>query len=374
MELKSSPPQIRCYGIDLLRLVAAFYMMILHTLIQGGVADGIAAAGSAALDPCRFLRVSATCSVNIFGLISGYVGYSDSDRPYSPVSHGMLWLQVVFYAVGINSLFFFTRPDVVTPFRWVSAFLPFSTNLYWYFTSYSVLLLFAPLLNTAVRHSRRGELLAFLLAVVFIVCSFESVTGKLYFNDGYSFGWLLVLYLCGTIMKKENLGSRLHPGLAVLGILAIDLCLYLLEWNPTGSAFIQRRICDRAMTRYSFPLYLICAMLHVIAFAKLPTGKLAERLIRFAAPGAFSVYIVNTHPLMWHYVNHDRYVSWAALPGWEIALRTLGTALGYVIAVVSVDCFRRWLFGLLRIKPCLQRISAALSGFVRKKLPLHLDM
>lgn len=368
-----SPARTHCYGIDLLRILAAFYVIVLHSLQQGGILQEASDLGSSALVPSRFLFVSALCAVNIFGLISGYVGYSETDKPYSPVNHMMLWLQIVFYAVGITLLFQVTRPDVTGTRVWLSSFLPLCTNLYWYFTSYSVLLPFIPLLNTAVRHSQRGTLLLLLLVIIFLLSPYESLTGKLFFYEGLCFGWLAILYLCGAIMKKEHIGAKLKPGFALLGILVIDVCLYLLKSASAGSTLLQRLIGDSVIESYCFPLHLISGMLHVILFAKLPTGKIAQAIIRFAAPGAFSVYIVNTHPLIWHHVNRKRFVSWAAKPGWEVVLFVLLHALLYCLGVVVVDFIRRKFLQLLRVKPRLQGIYSALLGFMRRRLPFLLD-
>lgn len=372
---KTYCPTVRthCYGIDLLRMLAGFYVIVLHSLQQGGILQEASDLGSSALAPSRFLFVSALCAVNIFGLISGYVGYSETDKPYSPVNHMMLWLQIVFYAVGINLLFQVTRPDVSSTRVWLSSFLPLCTNLYWYFTSYSALLLFIPLLNTAVRHSRRSTLLLLLLVIVFLLSPYESLTEKLFFYEGFCFGWLAILYLCGAIMKKEHIGAKLKPGFALLGILLIDICLYLLKSSSVSSVLLQRLIGDRVIESYCFPLHLISAMLHVILFAKLPTGKTAQAIIRFAAPGAFSVYIINTHPLIWHHVNYKRFVSWAARPAWEVVLFVLLHALFYCLAVAIIDFFRRKLLQLLRVKPRVQGIYSALLGLVQRRMPFLLD-
>lgn len=373
LETHCSCSRTRCCGIDLLRLLAAFYVIILHSLQQGGILKEAYNLGSSALAPSRFLFVSALCAVNIFGIISGYVGYSETDKSYSLVNHMMLWLQIVFYAVGITLLFQLTRPDVTSIRVWLSSFLPLCTNLYWYFTSYSVLLLFIPLLNAAVRHSRRGTLLLLLISIVLLLSPYESLTRKLFFYEGFCFGWLAILYLCGAIMKKECIGASLNPRFALLGILMIDICMYLLKSASPDSVLLQRLIGDSVIESYCFPLNLISAMLHVILFVELPTGKVAQAITRFASPSAFSVYIINTHPLIWHYINHDRFVSWAARPGWEVILFVLLHALIYCLGVAIIDFLRRKLLQLMHIKPCLQEIYSALLRFVRRRFSFLMD-
>jgi len=62
----------RNYGIDLLRLVAAFYIVVLHAINQGGI---LAAANPFSHQDftCRALLLVSYCAVNSFGIGSGYV-------------------------------------------------------------------------------------------------------------------------------------------------------------------------------------------------------------------------------------------------------------------------------------------------------------
>ena len=85
----------RNYGIDLLRLVSMLYVVILHVLGQGGVL-GAVAEGSAQYQIAWFLEVWSLCAVNIFGIISGYVGFTEKEKPHIYANYLVIWLQVVF--------------------------------------------------------------------------------------------------------------------------------------------------------------------------------------------------------------------------------------------------------------------------------------
>ena len=63
----------RKYGIDLLRMIAMFMVVILHVLGQGGILNTVSSL-SLNYEIAWFLEISAYCAVNCYALISGYVG------------------------------------------------------------------------------------------------------------------------------------------------------------------------------------------------------------------------------------------------------------------------------------------------------------
>lgn len=59
-------------GIELLRIVSMIYVIILHTLGQGRILTN-SISGSFHFYVGWTIEIFAFCSVNIFGIISGYV-------------------------------------------------------------------------------------------------------------------------------------------------------------------------------------------------------------------------------------------------------------------------------------------------------------
>lgn len=70
----NSKDDTRNYSIDLLRIIAMYMIVILHTLGHGGLLD-VLEYGTINHAMIWLLETIAFCSVNIYGLISGYVGY-----------------------------------------------------------------------------------------------------------------------------------------------------------------------------------------------------------------------------------------------------------------------------------------------------------
>lgn len=86
-EIKRNP------GIDFLRLLAMYLVVVYHLLFHGGILDAGQNSGAAQL-----LRVLTLCAVDGFALISGYVGLRE-EKPRFPVNRmARLWLQTLFTA------------------------------------------------------------------------------------------------------------------------------------------------------------------------------------------------------------------------------------------------------------------------------------
>ena len=80
----------RNYGIDLLRVIAMLYVVILHSLGAGGVLE-TAAEGSITYKTAWAVEIAAFGAVNIFAIISGYVSYSETDKPINLKNYLSLW-------------------------------------------------------------------------------------------------------------------------------------------------------------------------------------------------------------------------------------------------------------------------------------------
>jgi len=133
----------RNYGIDLLRLVSMFMVVIFHVLGRGGVLEstpqftlnyGIA----------WLLEIACYCAVNCYALISGYVGVY-SKHKWSSIVY--LWLQVEFYMILFTSLFAIIQPGSIGIVELLKMLFPVVFYQYWYFTAYFCMFFFIPVLN-----------------------------------------------------------------------------------------------------------------------------------------------------------------------------------------------------------------------------------
>lgn len=93
----------RNVGIDALRIVAMYSIVVLHIMKHGGILDN---AKDSHFYAVWFIQSFVIAGVDCYALISGYVGYSDNEN-IGKTDYGKafaLWLQVLFYSVGFSCL------------------------------------------------------------------------------------------------------------------------------------------------------------------------------------------------------------------------------------------------------------------------------
>lgn len=141
------------YGINALRMLSMFMIIVLHILNQGGV---LIASGrfTSQYEAGWLLQTVTFCAVNVYALISGYVWVYAKYRYRNLIE---LWLQVFFYTVLITILFRVFYPSSVSVMEWIKAIIPVMFNQYWYFSSYVALFLFIPLLNMVLENIKKGS-------------------------------------------------------------------------------------------------------------------------------------------------------------------------------------------------------------------------
>ena len=358
MRMKSG----RNYGIDLLRLLSMLYVVMLHVLGHGGVLN-TAAEGTAQYQCGWFLEMWAYCAVDIFAVISGYVGYSDKVKRYHFSNYLVMWLQVVAYGAVITLLFYLVDPDLVTRKDFRDMFFPVTNNLYWYFTAYTGLFLLIPLLNAALRQFSKITLRKLFIGLLLLFSVFDKVVNCFVLNRGYSFVWLLILYLLGAIIRKCDIGQNMSSASAFAGIVLCCMVSYL--WKLYGIEFEVLNITVNRdfFESYVSPTHVCAAILHVVLFSKIKCNDAWKKIIAFSAPGAFAVYLVNEQKFVREYMMMEKFTYLAESPVYILILHVVGTALAFLVISVVMDHIRQRLFGAFKVKDISTYIT---EGFIGK--------
>lgn len=344
----------RNYGIDLLRLVSMFFVIILHSLNRGGVLKN-APVESSQYIAAWFLEIFAFCAVDIFALISGYVSYSEREKRINLTNYALLWLQVVAYCVSLMIIFQLCIPESVTKLDLAKGFFPVTNNTYWYFTAYTGLFAVMPLLNAAL-HKCSEETLRKVFVCLFLLFSlFDTFAKKFEFSSGYSFVWITILYIMGAIIKKCKIGEKVKPIYLIILIIALSLIGW--GWKIYGFQF---KILDITVTKdffvnYTSPTVLGSAILYIILFSKLRINKITQKIVAFAAPGAFAAYILNTHPLILKYIIDKQFLPIIDRNFLVIWLAVLVYSLCFLIISIFIDKIRMLIFNLLHIRQIVNK-------------------
>ena len=351
----------RNYGIDLLRIVSMFYIVILHALGAGCVLE-TAEIGSAHYKAAWFLEIWAYCAVDVFGIISGYVGFSPEKKKRSYAPLALLWLQVVFYNAAVAGFYALVQHREIQGAEVLRLLFPVTNNIYWYFTAYFALYFLTPLLGAAVR-GLDGRQLKVLLAQIFVIFAvYDNVVHRMGMGAGYSLLWLIVLYLIGAILRKCGIGRGLSPLGALAGIAALIAVSWLaMLYGPTWEVG-GYTLTGQILVSYTSPTIAGAAVLYVLGAEKLRIPAPLRRLIAFLAPGSFAVYILNCHPMFWQYtlIGKFAYLNGGSVPA--LAATVLGFSVCFTGAALLLDRVRALLFRALGIDRAVRALDARICG------------
>ena len=353
----------RTYGIDLLRMVSMFMVLVLHILGHGGVLSALQI-GTPEYSVVWFLEILAYCAVNCYALISGYVGINAKYK-YSNIV--LLWLQTIFNTLLITLIFSFFAKDLVTQNIFWSTAFPVSTATYWYLTAYTCMFFFIPLFNHVVNSLSKKQLTAIVFSIIlifsvistFLKSDFAPVKVKDIFitSNGYSPLWLSLLYILGGYISKYRGEFKIKPILCFA--LYLLLCLLtLLE---------KLAVKNSVLVNYTSPTVLFCAIFLLIGFSQLKC-KRTKRIIGFFAPLSFSVYIIHHHPIILNNYIVKKFSTCASYTIPLAVITIIGSAICIYLVCSAIDIIRHYLFKALRIKQRLISLEEKITKGLWQKV------
>lgn len=337
--------QKRNYGIDLLRIVSMFMIVMLHSLGHGKALAG-AETMSVNYQLLWLLECAAYCAVNCFALVSGYVGLGSRLKLSGIVQ---LWLQVFFYH-GIFTVVWALLEN--RPLELLDL-LPIRNNAYWYYTAYFGISFFMPLINGALEQLDKRTAWTCVIGAVLLYSVYPTLLGKDIFkiDGGYHALWLVIIYILGACIRKYapcgNWGKRVWAA----GYLAMVLVSWgtLMVKKQTGLQLIN-------LVQYPSPTILLAAVCLLMLFSKLRTGDGIRKIIALVSPLTFGVYLI-----------HDSMFIRKSLISGTLAEVSAGSTVGMTAKVfcfaaavfvvcLAIDWLRSKLFQLLRVKEIIAKL------------------
>lgn len=355
----------RNYGIDLLRIISMFFVVILHCLGQGGILQSVAT-NSIQYKFAWFIEICAYCAVNIFALISGYVSYTDKEKKVKYSNYINIWLQIVFYGLLVTLIFDIINPLLVSTKDYLIVLFPFTNNLYWYFTAYTGLFAIIPFLNNGIRSCSNKTMKKVFIIIITFFSIINIVTNSFNLNGGYSFVWLVLLYILGASIKKCNIGKNLKNYQCIIAVLCLCFITYLYKIYGLKISILNLKITRNFLVSYTSPTILAIAILYVINFSKLKFNNFSKRIIKFAAPSAFTIYILNNHRLIWDHIMENLFVNISNQSIIKIFICITGFASLFVIISILLDKIRILLFNKIHIKTLVDKIDNLLNALLDK--------
>ena len=349
-----APVRERNVGLDLLRIISMFMILLLHILGQGGVLNSINKETAATQYNIAWLiEIAAYCSVNCYALISGFVGVKSRFK-YTNII--VLWIQVVFYTTLITLFYFLTDPSVITSNHYWTAVFPVMKRAYWYFTSYFCIFFFTPAFNYVINNMPKKQVRAMVIAIVMLFSViytsarsgiFGSAIDDLFVTSkGYSPLWLALLYIIGAYISKYHDDFKIHPAFCFAGYFACVFLTWLEKLTAAKSVLVG----------YTSPTILLCGLFLLLGCSQLKFNrKFIRSAIEFLSPLSFGVYLIHVNPIVWTNFMKNRYVEFADFAIWKLVLSVFLTALILYVICSAIDLIRHYLFKLLHLKQGIEK-------------------
>lgn len=289
----------RNHGIDLLRNISMIMITVLHVLGHGGVLESVMPL-SVKYGVVWFVELLAYCAVDVYAIISGYVGYGKDQRFNRLIQ---LQMQVLFYTLVTTLAFIALDREAVSMRTVVSAIFPVAFNVYWYYSAYFCLFFFMPFINLAVEKFSQDILKRLLLFLFLIFSLLPTVLSSDYGMTvgGRSALWLFIMYTLGAYIRKygveetDRSQNKLLVGYAGCVIVTWSSKL-ILEYVTT--IVFGKPLLGNYLLSYTSPAIVFAAIFLVLFFSRAKAGSKLIRISSFFSPLTFGVYLLQEEPLV----------------------------------------------------------------------------
>lgn len=342
----------RNIGIDILRIVSMFFIIIGHILMQGGVLSAFSNDGTqGGYYFFNTVFVLAYCGVNCFALVSGYVGWQNTFKLEKIIK---LWANVVFWSVGISLILFVCNKEFFSVKEAISMFLPLIRGRYWFFNAYFVVFMFSPLLNHLIRTLPKKTFQYFLLAVVFVFCIVPFLAlgnDVLRVQNGFEFSWLMVMYLVGGYFSKYPVTIK-KPYKCVVALFSITLLNFIFKYliELVTTKLLGAPSHGDLFMSYTSPVAVGEAICLLLYFSNLEVkNKKLIKIVNFVTPAIFSVYIIHVHPIIFWSILKDAFTGLTEYNLFLAFLLIISISLAIFIGCIALDYIRILIFKLFKV-------------------------
>lgn len=347
----------RNYGIDLLRIVSMYLVVVLHLLGSADI-EAYLPLCSLKYEVAWLLEMLAFCAVNCYALISGYVAIN---RRRGIANLIVLWFQVWFYSVIIASILSVLYPELVSKEILIKSFFPVITKQYWYFTAYFGLFLVMPLLMYALTNLSKVELKRIIIIGFVLFSILPMLVDEDIFQtaNGYSMLWLGYLFLMGGYIRRYGVFETWSLKkilfiwcVSIIFPLGIKFMIEYISWNYLGILIISR-----SLTKYTSPNVVIQAVVMLISFSRIRISRFWKKIISFISPASFGVYLIHSNELVLEKFLFGKLEIFSQYSTVGMVVSVVFSAFVIFSVCVIIDLVRMKIFELVRVKKFANTIS-----------------
>jgi len=362
MEQRPVTPKKRTrnYGVDILKMLSMFMVVVLHTQYHGGILQ--TAKTGLNKHVVTIIEISSYCAVDIFGMVSGYLIVNS--KKVNIFKFIPLWLNVFFYTFIITMLYkfvpYFSKYREIQSRQIKEAFFPVFFRTYWYVTAYFCLYMFIPYINIVLHtigKKRHQHLIILIISVISVIPAVivGGRTDNFVIQNGYSQWWLGCLYVIGAYFKlyPVKINKLLLLGVYVLSIIIIWLSMTYQNYFH----FLEYESFFVLLTGISLFLFFIQVEIKT---------KFLQKILVLGSSVSFSVYIIHNHPYLLPAYLKGRTAPYNDDPTLSLILRIFLTAIVIYVSCSVIDLFRHYLFEYIYVNKLPGILEGYYNGIIKK--------
>ncbi|MBQ7216169.1 MAG: acyltransferase family protein [Synergistaceae bacterium] len=246
----------------------------------------------------QFIFMGGSLGNDIFVLLSGYFLISSSGINYHKLFK--LWLRIFFYSAVIYSVFVYFGLKAFSLKAALKSVMPVTKPQWWFASTYFVMYLLHPYLNTFLRAMNHEDYKKFLAAAGFYWCIITTLTHS-NFGANNLMNFMLVYSLAGYFrLWGKDSGSKKFIWYGVLGISINFVSVVLLDIIGLYVPFAGKHalyFCGGMMK----PMVILSSLCLLLGFRSLNIPH--SKIINILASATFGVYLIHDNnfvrPFLW---------------------------------------------------------------------------
>lgn len=275
--MNNAQVRTRNSNIELLRIACMLMIVVLHFIIHS-IYPGVAV-GKAPW-PVTWLFALCYVAVNCFVLISGYFSIRLSWKKVA----AYVFL-IMFYALVTGVVSRMLSGGNIGKTLVLGILFPFAhNNTWWFIHEYTLLMLFSPLLNAALKALDNRQLMI-KMALALVADVYVGWWGNS--DGGYSLIHFIVMYLMGHTLRRWIDGE--WRSLPAQGVLLATYLLCAMLWTAMLKWDILPDVIPLKWLAYNNPLTMLGAVALFVLFLRL---TFRSKVVNYVAQSAIAAYLL----------------------------------------------------------------------------------
>lgn len=270
----------------------------------------------------------------LFMLITGYYLINSSKIKLSKLFR--LWLQIIFYSVGVYILFVLLDLEPFSYTTFIKNFFPITFNEYWFASVYFIVYLFHPYINTMLKNLTQKDFIKLISLSLLIFSILNFITGQqYYFNELIQ---LIIIYVIGTYYGKyddiyldENKSKKL-----------LIICLLILTLSTIGLEFLNNKVSIKFIDYLYSRNSLIVVMISISLFNIFKNKKeFSNKFINSLSSCTFGVYLLTETPILKNYLWKNIFDNSNYIYSSNLIIHTLISVLLTIVVSIIIEIIRK---------------------------------